>query len=108
MSALILKILAIAFMFVDHLGFAIGSSGFAEFGFSDGYWLCRAIGRLALPIFAFLIANGYRHTRSTLKYAIRLLIFAIVSEWPFDLFTSGKLNLIEFNGLVPDIKLELP
>ncbi len=106
MSALFLKILAIVFMLVDHIGLAIGSSGFTEFGFSDGYWLCRAIGRLALPIFAFLIANGYRHTRSTLKYAIRLLIFSIVSEMPFDLFTSGKLNLIEFNGRLPDIKLD--
>ena len=106
MSALTLKILAILFMLVDHVGYAIGSNGFAEMGFGDGYYLFRAIGRLSLPLFAFLIANGFRHTRSVPKYALRLFAFAIISEVPFDLFVSGKFTAIEFNGLLPDLKFD--
>ena len=106
MSALLLKIFAILFMTIDHIGFAIGTSGFAEMGFSDGYWLCRGIGRLALPIFAFLIANGFKHTRSTFKYALRLFVFALISEVPFDIFTSGKFDLIKFSGMIPDVKFD--
>lgn len=106
MSALVIKTFAIVFMLIDHIGYAIGSSGFAELGFSDGYWLCRSVGRLALPIFAFLIANGFKHTRSRLKYALRLLVFAVISEVPFDLFTKGKLTLISVGGMVPDLNLD--
>ncbi len=101
MTTLALKILAIVFMFIDHLGFAIGSARFAEMNVSDMYWVCRSIGRLALPIFAFLIANGYRHTRNVKKYALRLFAFAIISEVPFDFFVSGGITLINPDGLVP-------
>jgi len=68
--------------------------------------LCRSIGRLAFPIFAFLIANGFRHTKNLKKYVLRLLAFAIISEIPFDLFIEGKITLIRMSGILPDIKLD--
>ncbi len=106
MSTLALKILAILFMFIDHLGFAIGSSTFAAMNFSGGYYFCRAIGRLAFPIFAFLIANGFKHTKNLKKYILRLFAFAIISEVPFDLFVSGKVTLISLSGLLPDFRFD--
>ena len=54
----------------------------------------RVIGRIALPIFAFCVAEGYLHTRNRKKYLLRLGVFALVSEIPFDLVTAGK--LLEF------------
>lgn len=49
------------------------------------------IGRIAFPIFAFLIVNGMFLTRSVEKYIVRLFSFAIISEIPFDLAISGEM-----------------
>ena len=106
MSALIIKILAVAFMLVDHIGFAMGSYGFSELGWGAFYYLCRGVGRLALPLFAFLIANGFKHTKSVKKYALRLLAFALISEIPFDLFTKGKFDIIDPSGRIPNLSLD--
>ncbi len=73
MSALTLKIIACITMLLDHIGAAWGIAAF------------RYIGRISFPIFAFLIAVGYRHTKSLGKYMSRLAVFAVLSEIPFDL-----------------------
>ena len=51
-------------------------------------WLTCA-GRLAFPIFAFMAVEGYFHTHSFQKYALRMLLFAVLSEVPFDLMYGG-------------------
>lgn len=56
-------------------------------------WLCY-------PIFAFLLAEGFEQTTSKFRYFIRLVIFALLSEVPYDLLTSGKVfDMSQQNGL---------
>ena len=82
MNGLILKIIALITMMIDHYG-AI---------FHGDIQLFRIIGRLAFPIYCFLLVEGYMHTRDVKKYASRLFIFALISELPFDLAFYGKLG----------------
>lgn len=78
-TAATLHILAMALMLCDHMWAAL---------FPAEEWL-TCVGRVAFPVFAFLLAEGYRHTRDVRRYALRLLAGAVISEVPFNLFYSG-------------------
>lgn len=88
-----LKWLAIITMTIDHVGVGlIGPYNRLSVGyFSEMYLYTRLIGRLAFPIFVFLIVQGYQHTSNLRKYLIQLLTFAFISEVPFDRMSSGQL-----------------
>lgn len=80
MSAMGLRLLACALMLADHIGFFLG-------------WpVLRGLGRLSFPIFAFLIANGARHTHSMRAYALRLGVLALLSQAPYGLCFFGAAN----------------
>lgn len=82
MTSFALKIIALITMFIDHFGYV----------FMGNFSFCNFIGRIAFPIFAFQISEGYEHTKNLKKYFLRLGIFAIISQIPFYLFANKHLG----------------
>ena len=78
-STATLHILAMALMLMDHLWATL---------LPAQEWL-TCVGRLAFPIFAFMAVEGYFHTHDFKKYALRMLLFAVISEIPFDCMYGG-------------------
>jgi hypothetical protein len=68
-----LKVFACLVMLIDHMGYIF---------FPNLLWL-RVIGRLAFPLFAYFIAEGYRKTKDVTDYLGRLTLFALISQLPF-------------------------
>lgn len=104
-----LKIIAIVCMLIDHIGAFI----LERYMYIEGIASCttvdertawvnahkalfifdrvsRSIGRIAFPIFCFLLIEGFFYTRSRVKYLVRLLVFSIISDIPFDLVHNGE------------------
>ncbi len=96
LSGSTLKLIACVTMLIDHTGAAIVDTIMfhGQLRYTDPqafenlrtlYSWMRGIGRLAFPIFCFLIVEGFFHTKSVRRYCERLLLFALISEIPFDL-----------------------
>lgn len=79
-----LKCIAVITMIIDHTGAVL---------FPDNMTL-RYIGRIAFPIFCFLLVEGFFYTRDVRKYMLRLGMFAVISEIPYDL--AFRDTVIEF------------
>lgn len=85
-----LKLIAVFTMISDHIGALISllcSSPAAQAVSS----ILRVVGRIAFPIFVFLLAEGFFHTSNRKKYLIRIGVFAILSEIPYDFFFTETL-----------------
>lgn len=111
-----LKMIAFLFMLCDHIGFMLIENG-VLYGQNPVYWsmaiathegqrwylaarILRTLGRLSFPIFAFLTAEGAVHTRNARKYLLRLLLFALISEIPFDLAIKGTWFYPEYQNVL--------
>ncbi len=92
-----LKCIAMVSMVLDHIGAAfLGRGYFGVFALEGPiltlYWVLRWAGRIAFPIYCFLLVEGMTHTRSKRNYILRLFAFALISEVPFDMcFFGGPL-----------------
>lgn len=85
MSSNLLKIIALLCMLIDHIGgFLLPNCG----------TLFRVIGRIAFPIFAFSLAQGFIKTSNFKKYALRLTFWSIISQIPFSLLLGKRGNVI--------------
>ena len=78
--AVTLRYLALSFMLLDHLWATI---------VPGNLWM-TCVGRLAFPIFAFQTVEGYEHTSDYKQYMLRLLLFGVISEVPFNLVLGGS------------------
>ena len=87
LSSAALKIIAAVCMTLDHTAFL-----FAPFG-SAAWYVMRFLGRLAMPVFCFQVAEGFAYTRSPGKYAARLGLLAIISQLPFSWMESGGVSV---------------
>ena len=100
LSGTALKYIACGTMLVDHIGASCIEAGLLMPQLESGALtrdamnqlplfhldqLLRFTGRLAFPIFCFLLVEGFVHTHDVKRYLRRLLIFGLVSEVPFDL-----------------------
>ena len=96
LSGSTLKLIAICAMSIDHFAASIIyygillpavplSRGTGAWNWYMIYKVMRFIGRIAFPIFCFLLVEGFLHTSNRKKYALRLFLFALISELPFDL-----------------------
>ncbi len=76
-----LHIIAMALMLLDHMWATVCT---------NQQWMTQ-VGRIAFPIFAFMTVEGFVHTSNFKKYMGRMLVFAVITEIPFNLMISGRL-----------------
>ncbi|MGM9618641.1 MAG: TraX family protein [Oscillospiraceae bacterium] len=100
LSAAALKAVALVSMCIDHFA-ASGlyaqlalRCGMSPAAVETSYLVLRILGRPAFPLYCFLLTEGFRHTHSRGRYALRLGLFALLSEIPFDMAFWG--SVLEF------------
>jgi hypothetical protein len=115
-----LKLIAIIVMLIDHIAAVVLEKVLIALGINNlnqnnmqsmqdflsqyGYLLyleygMRLIGRLGFPIFCFLLVEGVKYTRNVWKYAMRLALFALISEIPFDLALHSKVFYFNYQNV---------
>ncbi len=114
-----LKIIAVICMFIDHVGAAftlnevwynavlhifegtsaVGNNFVIYNSFNFAILVMRTVGRISFPIFCFLIVQGFMHTKSLTGYIIRLAVFAIISEIPFNITVAGSMFSLKYQNV---------
>lgn len=92
-----LQWLAFFTMLTDHIGYT----------FFPSLPVLRAVGRLSFPIFAFLLSEGFTHTRSLEKYAGRLFCFGCIAELPYQLMLYHRFVGFRFSNILFALLLSL-
>lgn len=110
-----LKQIALITMLIDHTGYLLVSSWTVSFPRASQaylylyylYFIMRTIGRIAFPIYAFMVVEGFYHTRNWRKYARNMAVLFLVSEIPFDLVTSGTWFALSYQNIYVTLLLGL-
>lgn len=97
-----LKLIAILSMLIDHVNKALIYPNLVS---NDGILttvsnIFDIIGRIAFPLFCFLLVEGFFKTRCRKKYLLNLLIFGVISEVPFDMFTTASFFNMNWNNVM--------
>lgn len=95
MSAFLLKIIACVTMALDHVGYSLTSVP-----------ELRMVGRIAFPIFAYLISFGYRKTSDPYRYMLRVIVTGVISEYFFDMYFFRRLTF-DYNNVMLTLALGL-
>ena len=98
-----LKLIAILAMLIDHIGAVLINMEEHH----ALYFTCRLVGRIAFPVFCFLIVEGFLHTKNIKKYFGRLFIFTLISEIPYDLAFCNKVIDLHRNNVFITLLLGL-
>lgn len=88
LNAAQLKYIAIITMLIDHT--AIILNGQVDF-ITQHYDIMRNIGRIAFPIFVFMLVEGFHKTKNIKRYLGKIFIFALISEIPYNLMITGEI-----------------
>ena len=106
LSGSALKVIAVISMTIDHVALYVMAE---NLGMQD-LWLydvLRGVGRLAFPIFAFLVVEGYLHTHNIYKYVMTLLLTAFVSEIPWNLLGQHDSHNVLFTLLLGLVSISI-
>ena len=93
-----IKIIAMVLMVIDHIGLAIFEPIYltsTDYNTVVTFYYLRliftAFGRVAFPLFAYQLMRGFFYTRNRMKHVLTLLVFALITEVPFDLFNANEI-----------------
>lgn len=93
-----IKWVAMISMFIDHVGSGLVHKDTVA---GQAVGICfNTIGRMAFPLFVYLLVDGFTRTKSKPKFFLRLLLFAVISEVPFDLMSSGRILNIGYQNVM--------
>lgn len=92
-----LKCIAVICMIIDHIGYFFQSN--LDYNL---YIVCRSIGRIAMPLFAFMIVEGYYYTKNLKKYILRIFVIALITQAIIMIFNYIDINY--FNDKIPTLE----
>lgn len=86
-------------MTVNHLG-----KGLTIYNYSSLlFFLTETIGKMVFPIMAFLLVQGFYHTKNLKNYLIKLSLVWLISIYPFQMFVHDKFEFHQhllFNNVI--------